>query len=813
MASESTKSKIWGLCESLSVKPPDRDIEIYKGSVGDILSRAEECENLSNSVQDIDICIDFLVEACKEYYKIIGCASRAEYDAFEDDDPQPAIPVSLLTHALHNLGNTLFIIVRKLCNIHIQKRSDPLELFSEINVRVLNESVKFLTIVLQYDNLHERAREKIANIYFLLAKEVVDTNPATSQYYIETGLNYVPEDPSLRFILGVLKRNRNKIEESIREYKLSLYLNVNTKDAEKRLNLYINIYDSLAKTYRDINLYKVAIQYIEQGLKHDSTNPDLYNTLGLIYADLKRTDMAETAFWVSISNYERTCNPSGKDRFLASVYTNLGYIYFINGNNQESMKYNSQAMAIYNHQVTYQNNLLSSIIEFVDYPDKTQIKQMHVQINKYMKQYKLLPQVANKKYVFGDDYFKLADNSTRAPSGCTGGKIRIGIVTSDLKNHVVFYFISSYLENADHDKFKIICYIDCLELNAIKICPEKIDYKHINGRTITDVADTIYADNIHILLDLNGHTASNRLDVFSIRPAPIQVTYLGYPYTTGLYEMDYRITDAICDNKYISAPLYTEKLIFMKDCFLCFNGKIHIKDDIKIDVAPYSKNRDFITIGCFSRLDKINSHTLEFFNDILKENSNVLFLFKSRSFANRVIRAEFVNRFDAEVSGRVKTMPFIDGTDGHLGCYNNIDIAIDTFPYSGTTTTCESLYMGVPMFTLYDSTHYFHAQNVSSSILKNTHESLEFFILRDKSEIHRKIRELQEKPDEYWRNIKYDTHVKFIHGTVCNKKKYAKNLEDVFANLYHTHSHKIRFDVPDSGSAQFPSYSATIRIK
>jgi protein O-GlcNAc transferase len=187
-------------------------------------------------------------------------------------------------------------------------------------------------------------------------------------------------------------------------------------------------------------------------------------------------------------------------------------------------------------------------------------------------------------------------------------------------------------------------------------------------------------------------------------------------------------------------------------------------------------------VGCFNRVNKMTAGVTELFNRILKSNENVRFIFKTKALLNKNVKVNFLNRFSENVRNRIKVVDCTILHEEHLLEYNKIDVAIDTFPYSGTTTSCEALLMGVPVFTLYDDKYYFHAQNVTASILKNS--NLEEYICYTKEEMIEKINGLFKKEDNYWMGLKENTRNKFINGEVCNKVEYMKNLEGLLENLY-----------------------------
>ena len=305
-------------------------------------------------------------------------------------------------------------------------------------------------------------------------------------------------------------------------------------------------------------------------------------------------------------------------------------------------------------------------------------------------------------------------------------------------------------------------------------------------------SDMIYTDKIHILFDLAGHTAFNRLDIFAMKPSPIQITYVGYPFSTGLDEMDYRITDNICDGDFsVSQKFYTEKLIALKNCFLCYNpGDTIIRDsELKRNVELKRNQQNVkekeLVIGCFNRINKITDNVIKMYNNILLSVPNTKFVFKTKALINKKIATDFINKFNKNVRSRIEILDCTISHRDHLLTYNNVDIAIDTFPYSGTTTTCEALYMGVPVFSLYDSTYYFHPQNVSCSILKNS--DLDYYVVNSEEEMISKIKELKTKDIK---ELKIDTRSKFLNGKVCDSKEYMKNIQTLLLDLYNKENNK-----------------------
>ncbi|MEM8829299.1 MAG: hypothetical protein AAGE96_08080, partial [Cyanobacteria bacterium P01_G01_bin.19] len=222
---------------------------------------------------------------------------------------------------------------------------------------------------------------------------------------------------------------------------------------------------------------------------------------------------------------------------------------------------------------------------------------------------------------------------------------------------------------------------------------------HLSDRS---VAELIVQDEIDILVDLSGHTFGNRLGIFAYKPAPIQISYLGYPNTTGLTTIDYRLTDAYADPPGITEHLYSEKLVRMPH-FMCYQPPSNTPE---IKALPAIAN-GYITFGSFNNLAKITPQTLDCWIEILQQVPNSRLFLKARSLQDSATCDRLYQTFqDAGISrDRLQLLSWTASSQEHLNSYNRVDIALDTFPYHGTTTTCEAMWMGVPVVSLAGNTH------------------------------------------------------------------------------------------------------------
>ena len=302
------------------------------------------------------------------------------------------------------------------------------------------------------------------------------------------------------------------------------------------------------------------------------------------------------------------------------------------------------------------------------------------------------------------------DEVPRPDSAAGEGRLRVGYVSPDFVEHSVAYFLEPLIAAHDREHIEVFCYAEVAKPDATTTrFRELADHWCITvGMTDAALAARIREDGIAILVDVAGHTAENRLPVFAKRPAGVQVTWLGYPNTSGLSAMDYRLTDAAADPPGEADDLHSETLLRLADGFLCYAPPA--------DAPAPSRDSGPLTFGSFNNLAKITPQVVETWASVLGQVPDSRLLLKSRPFADAPTRQRIADMFAGHgiEPERLDLLPHIAGTAGHLGAYARIDIGLDPFPYNGTTTTCEALWMGVPVITLFGDRH---AGRVGASIL------------------------------------------------------------------------------------------------
>jgi len=305
-------------------------------------------------------------------------------------------------------------------------------------------------------------------------------------------------------------------------------------------------------------------------------------------------------------------------------------------------------------------------------------------------------------------------NYPKAPGMDAKKKLRIGYVSADFREHAVMYFLEPILANHDRDAFEVHCFADevASDETTFRLRGYADRWHSITALNDREAAELIHAHGIDVLIDLAGHTAHNRLLAFARKPAPVQVTYLGYPNTTGMKGMDFRITDGQSDPLGMTDEFYTEKLWRLPRTFLCYRLP---GDAASLDVGERKRSARPTTFGYFGTGQKLSGTILRLWGEILRGAAGARLLLKMRGDVARRALVEKLSRCGVDV----ERVDFVNQTDSraeHFAQHGLMDIALDSYPYNGTTTTCEALAMGVPVVSLAGRTH---ASRVGKSLLSS----------------------------------------------------------------------------------------------
>jgi predicted O-linked N-acetylglucosamine transferase (SPINDLY family) len=277
------------------------------------------------------------------------------------------------------------------------------------------------------------------------------------------------------------------------------------------------------------------------------------------------------------------------------------------------------------------------------------------------------------------------------------GRLRLGFVSPDLGRHPVGYFLVRVLENLRHQQHETICYSDRMAKDDLthRLQAAATQWRDVRGVSDQRLAEQIRADRIDILFDLAGHTAHNRLLVFARKPAPVQVTWIGYEGTTGLAAMDYLLADRHVVPQG-SQQYYREHVLRMPDGYLCYDPPASATPV----GPPPSLTKGHATFGSFNNPAKITPEVVAVWAEILRRVPTARLVLKYQGLGDPTVRRRYLDLFAAHdlEPQRLELLPPSSYAE-YLATYQQVDVALDPFPFSGSATTCEALWMGVPVIT------------------------------------------------------------------------------------------------------------------
>lgn len=349
-------------------------------------------------------------------------------------------------------------------------------------------------------------------------------------------------------------------------------------------------------------------------------------------------------------------------------------------------------------------------------------------------------------------------------------RLRIGYISPYLRNHVIGHNFLPLIRKHDHSQFEIYCYSDTQQQDDTteQIMRNTHQWRDTGRISDPDLAQMILQDKIDLLVDLNMHMEGVRLGVFARKPAPIQITWMAYPGSTGLTRMDYRLTDAVLDPPGVTDAFYTERSIRL-DSFWCYEPA----SDSPVVVSLPADINGHVTFGCLNNFGKINTKTLEMWRDILAMVPDARLIIlppkgKTIPWLLKILRVE---------AHRVECLPR-QPHQQYLTLYNRIDLALDPFPYTGHTTTLDGLWMGVPLVTLVGSTV---ASRGSLSILTNLGLQ-ELAASTQEDYIKLAINLAKNRPR--LRELRDGLRKKMKHSVLMNAEKFTQQTESAYRMIW-----------------------------
>jgi predicted O-linked N-acetylglucosamine transferase (SPINDLY family) len=295
-------------------------------------------------------------------------------------------------------------------------------------------------------------------------------------------------------------------------------------------------------------------------------------------------------------------------------------------------------------------------------------------------------------------------------------RLRIGYVSPDFRGHSCAYFLQPLFAAHDREAFEIFAYASVERPDAITdwFRTHTEHWRDIAGRSDEAIAAQIRADGVDLLVDLAGHTRGQPLGVFALQPAPVQVAWLGYPATAGLPQIGYRLSDAEADPPGAADQLHVEKLVRLAGGLHCYQAPADAPE--VIELPALRQHAGAVTFGSFNNISKLNPAVIAAWAGILRALPASRLVLKGQLLSHASAQASLAAAFAAHGinAERIELRPWLPRAGNPLAAYHDIDIALDSFPYNGTTTTFEALWMGVPVVTLRGGRH---AARVGASIL------------------------------------------------------------------------------------------------
>jgi predicted O-linked N-acetylglucosamine transferase (SPINDLY family) len=572
--------------------------------------------------------------------------------------------------------------------------------------------------------------------------------------------------------LGLSLRSLGRTEEALAHYHSAIQLKPD----------YAEAYNNLANALQATSKLEGAISNYRRALAIKPDYSEIYANLGRTLQDNGREEEAVESFLLALTYNNGSLQAHGdagnalirtnqfdeailsfkraavNDPSSAAVYNNYGNCLQALGQFQDAIGYYQRALAINpNLEIAY-NCLMMNL----QYEQLLTREQMLIEHRRFGEQFETALKAQWKPHTNRRDPDK---------------RLKIGYVSGDFCWHAVSYFIEPAITEHDRTQVEVYCYATNSKHDKFtdRLIAEADHWISCADMTEDQMAERIRADGIDILVDLAGHTADNRLLVFARKPAPIQFTYLGYPGTTGLTAIDYRLTDNYTEPEDAADPAdsyYTEKLLRLPNSIWCYSP-----DDAEITPLPALQN-GYITFGSFNNIKKVGAECIALWAKLLHHIPSSRLLMVTVSEGS--LRDQLTRQFGAHgiAAERLEFAPKMP-TVKFRKKLQEVDITLDPFPVNGATTTCESLVLGVPVLAMVGERFLARA---GYSIL-NAAEMPEF-VAKNEEDFLRIAGELANDLPRL-AQIRAEMREKLFKTPLLDRKLFARNLETAFRNTWH----------------------------
>jgi len=612
-----------------------------------------------------------------------------------------------------------------------------------------------------FDNLFEKIlhdTEKIDdNMYHIGIEAVIESSDISAKEVILNKLLILfPSRFELYYFMGYIFRDTD-MYKSMMWYRICL--NMKHHNVECVLELMKILFD---------HNYLHFIYYLNQ--KYDNILLKLQDDrisilLSAMYIKEGKINLAEPILMQLLEKADENSDIMN-ELMTHTIYINSSFLFGKLTNIEVAMKYINKILSTFSLETPKDNEYMciafenySLLCDYV-YTDPNERFEHCKKLNYFYPSSKLFPPFVSLVTKNTPNFLALQCRDNK-------NKIKIGYVSNTFKDHAVSNFILPILDNHDTEKYDIFLFTHHVYKH------DKFPVFNINKKSADVCAKLIYDLGIHILIDIDGHTSGNRLDIFSKNPAPIQMTYLGFPNSTALDFIQYRITDSIADHP-DSIQIYSENQIYMPRCFLLYKTAESLIFSSAQNIFP---DKPYIILGSLNKEPKNSKHVLQVWKQILYSTPDTKLLIKISSIDNVENRIKFYKDALEVEEDRLIIVEFCSNEE-YMNLFYKIDILLDTFPYSGTTTTCHALNASIPVVTLYHKDY--HAHNVSSSLLINS--GFPELVSYSENEYVDKVVELCNNPEKL---AEYKTIISPRFMELMKPKPFMKEYEDILSTVYH----------------------------
>ena len=580
-----------------------------------------------------------------------------------------------------------------------------------------------------------------------------------------------PKHPFAWKVLGAVFNQMNKISEALFVSQKSVQLDPHDTEAQKNLGVmlqklgrlneaeasykkaialkpdYAEAYNNLSNTLKEQGKLNEAEASYKKAIALKPEYAEAHYNLGVMLQKLGRLNEAEASYKKALA-----LKPD-----FAEAHNNLGNTLKEQGRlNEAEASYKKAIELKVDYSGAYSNKNLC--LNYSSLYSPLFIYKEHLKFEKQFGGLKVEPPLSmHVKKNFGE-------------------RLRIGYVSADFRKHSVAYFFEPLLQHHSGHVVETFCYynntvVDVMTKRLMVTCDH---WRPIFGIADSEVANLIRSDKIDILVDLSGHMGKNSLLVFAQKPAPIQVTWLGYPNTTGLSTIDYHFTDIIADPIGEADELHSETLLRLPNGFQCFQGN----EKVLVGLELPQKCQGYITFGSFNNFSKITPQVIKAWSKILHLVPTSHLLLKCLQLKHN--KDYYLELFKKEglAEDRIKLYGQLPSMDDHLELYNAIDIGLDPFPFNGATTTCEALWMGVPVITLLGDRH---VGRVGASILTNV--GLTDFIAQDINNYIKLAVEMAANTN-YLKEIRKTLRERMQGAPLCDARSFASDVETAYQDMW-----------------------------